>query len=180
MARKPDPPGVVSASSLPDEPSAEELAIAARDDVLGALMRAVMRVDRRQMAAEYEQKATSSKLTELVESHRKRREKADRFESDVRSQIGAVRTQMADVRREVAVMRPIVRRLRARELVKRTIVQCVARWRTMFIVLGVSIGGLITWLNDTWPKLVAILRKLGAMVILVGFLIAVSWGKVGR
>src|SRR5207253_3550216 len=68
------------------------------------------------------------------------------------SEVVAVKGDMRVVKADVVIMKPVVRRLRARELVRRALVQCVARWRTLFIAAGVTIGGTIAWLNDTWPK----------------------------
>lgn len=63
--------------------------------------------------------------------------------------------------RDIAIMKPVVRRLRMRELWRRALVQCFGRWRTLFVAVGVSVGGAVTWLNDGWPKLLALLRKIG-------------------
>lgn len=78
----------------------------------------------------------------------------------VATKVDGVEAEVRGVKADVAVMRPVVRRLRGRELWRRALVKCVTRWRTMFVALGVSVGGALTWLNDGWPKLVALLRKL--------------------
>lgn len=78
----------------------------------------------------------------------------------VETQVAAVSAEVKGVKADVAIMKPVVRRLRGRELVRRGVVQCLARWRTLFVAAGVAIAGAFTWIDGTWPKVAALARRI--------------------
>jgi hypothetical protein len=82
-----------------------------------------------------------------------------------------VEADLQKVGADVAIMKPVVRRLRARELVRRGIVQCVARWKTMIVALGVALGAFVTWLDGHWPKVASLIHKLRGLLPLVALLL---------
>jgi hypothetical protein len=109
------------------------------------------------------------------------RRESDARHRDTQAAIGKVRagvaesnvttmriaTEMKEVKAEVRIMKPVVRRMRGRELVRRGVVECLGRWRALFVAAGLTIGGLVTWLNDSWPKVAALFRKLGGVWVVV-------------
>lgn len=54
---------------------------------------------------------------------------------------------------------PVMRRMRAREVFRRKLRQCVSRWRRQLVAAGISAAALFVWLDGHWPKIAALLRK---------------------
>lgn len=98
-------------------------------------------------------------LTTMLDSYKQRVVKAGKFEDDMRVQMTTVKADVKDLKREVAVMRPVVKKMRIRALVRRAIVDCVGRWWGLLTTAAVTIGGLFVWLGDHWPKVQTFLKK---------------------
>lgn len=113
-------------------------------------------------------------LTTLRDSYRSRLAKAEKFETDMRTQVGETKLKVNQLQREVAVMRPVVKRMRMRTVLRRAFVECFGRWWGLLTTAAFTVGGLVVWFGDHWPKIVAFLRKAAGVILPIAIVLALA------
>jgi hypothetical protein len=110
-------------------------------------------------------------LTRLVDTHcaddeRRHVENLERLDAIREKQLlnadaaGEMRAVVKELNERLEKIMPMMRRLRAREVFRRSVIQCLSRWRHAVVAAGIGAGGLFVWLDGHWPKIAAMLRKL--------------------
>lgn len=97
-------------------------------------------------------------LTTMRDSHYRRIAMVQRFENDTRIKLTTIEQRQSDIRRRVQRMEPVVDRIARRDLVRRALAHCVARWWKFTTAAAAAVAGVIAWANDWLPKLMKLIK----------------------
>lgn len=89
--------------------------------------------------------------------HKENVERLDSIVAVVTAQAEQLRVMNANL----SAILPMLRRLRRREVFRQSVILCLRRWRLFVVGFGVSAAALYVWLDNHWPKIAALLRKIG-------------------
>lgn len=74
--------------------------------------------------------------------------------------LAGIEAQLATLNERLLPMVPMMRRIRANQVWRKSLVKCLSRWRRLVVAGGVTAGAAFIWFDGHWSRIVAVWRAI--------------------